>query len=76
MFFASHFVRHVTGVQKTTEWVKIGRKPVAHGCNPSDSGGRYQDDRGSKSAQANGSRAPISKKPFTKKKGLVEWLKV
>jgi hypothetical protein len=48
---------------------------VAHSCNPSYSGGKDQEDCGSKPAQANSSQDPISKKPFTKK-GLVEWLKV
>jgi hypothetical protein len=42
---------------------------VAHTCNPSDSGGRDQEDRGSKPAQANSSGDPTSKI------GLVEWLK-
>jgi hypothetical protein len=48
---------------------------VAHACNPSYSGGRYQEDRGSKPVQANSSQDPSLKKSFTKK-GLVEWLKV
>jgi hypothetical protein len=38
---------------------------VAHACNLSHSGGRYQEDQGSKPAQANSSRDPILKKPFT-----------
>jgi hypothetical protein len=42
---------------------------VAHACNPSYSGGRYQEDQVSKSAQANSLEDPISKKLFTKKKG-------
>jgi hypothetical protein len=50
--------------------------PVAHACNPSNSGGRDQEDRGSKPAWANNSQDPISKKPYHKKTGLVEWLKV
>jgi hypothetical protein len=49
--------------------------PVAHGHNPSYSGGRDQKDHGSKPAEANSLRGPISKKPNTKI-GLVEWLKV
>jgi hypothetical protein len=60
---------------------------VAHACNPNHSGGRAQEDRGSKPAQANSWLFcyllfwdPISKnKTKTKthhKKGLVEWLKV
>jgi hypothetical protein len=49
--------------------------PVAHSCNPRYSGGRDQEDQGSKPAWGNSSNDPISKKPITKK-GLVEWLKV
>jgi hypothetical protein len=49
--------------------------PVAHACNPSYSGGRDQEDHGSKLDQANSSRNPISKTPITKR-GLVELLKV
>jgi hypothetical protein len=37
---------------------------VAHTCNPSYSGGRGQEDRGSK---ANSLRHPILKKPITKR---------
>jgi hypothetical protein len=48
---------------------------VAHTCNPSYSGGRDQEDHGSKPAQANSSARPYLKKSFTKI-GLVEWLKV
>jgi hypothetical protein len=42
-----------------------------HACNPSYSGGRDQEDHGSKPAGANRSRDPVSKKPFNthKKKG-------
>jgi hypothetical protein len=35
---------------------------VAHTCNPSSSGGRDQEDHGSKLAQANSFGNPISKK--------------
>jgi hypothetical protein len=48
---------------------------VAHTCNPSYSGGRDQEDWGSKPAWANSLQVPISKTPHTKT-GLVEWLKV
>jgi hypothetical protein len=48
---------------------------VAHAYHPNDSGGRDQEDRGSKPAQANSSTRPYLKKPFTKIE-LVEWLKV
>jgi hypothetical protein len=40
---------------------------MARACNPYYSGGRDQEDRGSKPAQANSSRDPISKKTITKK---------
>jgi hypothetical protein len=48
---------------------------VAHACNPSYTGGTGQEERGSKPAQANSSRDPISKNVL-QKIGLVEWLKV
>jgi hypothetical protein len=38
---------------------------VAHACNPNYSGGRDQEDPGSKPAQANSSQDPILKKAFT-----------
>jgi hypothetical protein len=49
---------------------KLSQATVAHTCNPSYSRGTDQDDRGSKPAQANRSRDPISKKKknFTKQK--------
>jgi hypothetical protein len=48
---------------------------LAHACNPSYSGGRDQEDHGSKPAGANSSTRPYLEKPTTKI-GLVEWLKV
>jgi hypothetical protein len=48
---------------------------VTHTCNPSCSGGRDQEDHGSKPAQTNSSVRLYLKKPFTKIE-LVEWLKV
>jgi hypothetical protein len=39
---------------------------VAHAYNPSYSGGRDLEDRGSKPARANSLRALVSKKPITK----------
>jgi hypothetical protein len=48
---------------------------VAHACNPSYSGGRVQEDHGSKPACANSARDHILKKPITNIE-LVEWLKV
>jgi hypothetical protein len=40
--------------------------PVAHTCKPSYSGGRDQEDHGSKPAVANGLQDPVSKKLITK----------
>jgi hypothetical protein len=48
---------------------------VAHICNPSYSGGRDQEDRGSKPAQVKSSIRLYLKKPSIKI-GLVEWLKM
>jgi hypothetical protein len=39
---------------------------MAHACNPSYSGGRDQDDQGSKPAQANSLKDPIAKNPSQK----------
>jgi hypothetical protein len=47
------------------------RALVAHACNPSYSGGRDQEDCGSKAAQANSLRDLISKKPSQKRVGGV-----
>jgi hypothetical protein len=45
---------------------------VAHTCNPSYSGGRDQQDRGSKPAQSNSSTRPYHKKnPSQKRAGRV-----
>jgi hypothetical protein len=45
---------------------------VAHTCNPSYSGGRDQEDQGSKAVWAHSSRDHILKKKTHHKKGLVE----
>jgi hypothetical protein len=45
---------------------------VAHACNPSYSGGRDQEDQGSKLAWANSFCSKKKKSP----KSLVEWLKM
>jgi hypothetical protein len=54
--------------------------PLVHTCNPNYSGGRDQEDPGSKPAQANKLQDPISNKTKQKnpsqRKGLVEWFKV
>jgi hypothetical protein len=49
-----------------------GRALMAHACNPSYSGGRDQEDRGSKPTRAN--RVYLEKTYH--KKQLMEWLKV
>jgi hypothetical protein len=54
--------------------LKINWAPVAHAYNPSYSGGRVQEDGGSKPAsqpQANCSQAPISKQKSQRKAGGV-----
>jgi hypothetical protein len=50
-------------------------RQVAHTCNPWYSGGRGEEDQGSKPAQANSSMRPYLEKTLHKK-GLMEWLKV
>jgi hypothetical protein len=47
---------------------------VVHACNPSYSGGRDQEDQGSKPARANSLLDPNLEKNLTQK-GLVEWFK-
>jgi hypothetical protein len=66
----SQCLQSVTYTIILSSWV-----PMAHACNPSYSGGRDQEDYGSKPAWATRSQDPILKKPITKK-GLMEWLKV
>jgi hypothetical protein len=51
--------------------IKNGQVLVAHTYNPSYSGGRDQEDSGSKPDQANSSGKLYLEKPFTKI-GLVE----
>jgi hypothetical protein len=48
---------------------------VAHTSNPSYSGGRDQEDHGSKLARANSSTRPYFEKNLHKKQ-LVDWLEV
>jgi hypothetical protein len=56
------------------EKCKTSWAPVAYTCNPSYSGGRDQEDCGSKPGWAT-VHEPLSQKYLTQK-GLVEWLKV
>jgi hypothetical protein len=65
---------HYSTVCNNKEW-KDSPALMAHAYNPSYSGGRDQEDCGSKPAWANKLWDPISKNP-TQKKGLVEWFKV
>jgi hypothetical protein len=51
----------------------LSQAPVAHDCTPGYSGGRDQEDHGSKPSWAHSSQDPISKK-IHHKKMLVEWL--
>jgi hypothetical protein len=55
-------------LQKKKRKERTSRALIAHACNPSYSGGRDQEDCGSKPAQANSFRNPISKKILRKKK--------
>jgi hypothetical protein len=52
---------------------KLSKEPGAgrHACNPRYSGGRNQEDRGSKPTRANSLWDPISKIPTTKRAGGV-----
>jgi hypothetical protein len=47
--------------------IMMGQVLVAHACHPSYSGGRDQEDHGSKPAQVHSSQDLILKKPITKK---------
>jgi hypothetical protein len=65
-----------SGVRKVPTGVDAGDRgggsligTVTHTCNPGYSGGRDQEDRGSKPAWANSSRDPISKKRPNTKQG-------
>jgi hypothetical protein len=55
---------------------KISQVLMGHTCNSSYSGGRDQEDHGSKPAGANSAQDPISKKKNHHKQEMVEWLKV
>jgi hypothetical protein len=50
---------------------EAGQMRVAHTCNPSYSGGRDQEDQGSKPAWANSLQDPILKNPTQKRAGGV-----
>jgi hypothetical protein len=65
-------VLHLISLEKRASLRKrnlLRRVPVAHTCNPSYSGGRDQEDCSSKLRN-------YLEKPYHKKLGLVEWLKV
>jgi hypothetical protein len=53
------------------EQFKKSQVPVVHTCNPSYSGGRDQEDLGSKPAGANSLQDPIMKISITKRAGRV-----
>jgi hypothetical protein len=48
---------------------KTSQALMAHACNPSNLGGRDQEDHSSKPAWASRLQDPISEKPITKEKG-------
>jgi hypothetical protein len=49
-------------LRQETQEFEVSWVLVAHACNPNYSGGRDQEDCGSKPDQANSSRDPITKK--------------
>jgi hypothetical protein len=55
--------------------IKNSQVLVAHTYNSSHSGGRDQEDQGSKPVTVNNLQDPILKKTYHEK-GLEEWLKV
>jgi hypothetical protein len=59
-------MKHKEGHFITIKMSNHDQALVAHSCSPSYLGGRDQEHHGSKPAQANSSRDPISKKPITK----------
>jgi hypothetical protein len=62
-------VLHALSLSHMQTFFKLtwSRVPVAHVCNPSSSGGRDQEDQGSKQAQASSSQDPILKNPTQKR---------
>jgi hypothetical protein len=62
------FVITIEGVQEMPH-EKMHFELEAHTCNPSYSGGRDQEDHGSKPTWANSSQDPVSKKHNTKERG-------
>jgi hypothetical protein len=62
----------VTNIFLKGEYKKeqLNQAPGVHACNLSYSGGRDQEDRDSKPAQANSSRDPVLKNPITK---ILDW---
>jgi hypothetical protein len=68
-------VHRNTFLKHTHLTLKHSQAPVAHTCHLSSSGGRSQEDQGSKPPQANSFLRPYLEKLFTKI-GLVEWFKV
>jgi hypothetical protein len=69
-----HVERWVTSFVIKTRQIRSA--PVAHTYNPSYSGGRDQEDQGSKPARANSSQDPISKTLHRNRAGGVAQCKV
>jgi hypothetical protein len=61
-------MKMTTAEHITTNSYQHSQAPVAHACNPSYSGGRDQEDLGSKPAQENSSRAETLARGKKKKK--------
>jgi hypothetical protein len=64
--FGAEIVQEVKLTQILSQGENASQVHVAHAYNPSYSGGRDQEDHGSKPAQASSSQDPISKIPITK----------
>jgi hypothetical protein len=63
LFWLSYF----DSVKVLTSRIHTSQAPVSHACNPSYSGGRHQEDWGSRPAWENSLRDPISKIAPTKR---------
>jgi hypothetical protein len=74
-FCSGYFWDRVPLFAQAAEIVGMSLALVAHSGNPNYSGGRDQEDCGSKPAWENSSTRPYFEKTLHKK-GLVKWLKV
>jgi hypothetical protein len=67
LLFKEEQVKAIRSIRDLKRSCNPGQAPMVHTYNPSYSGGRAQEDCGSKSAWANCSQDPILKKPFPRK---------